>query len=197
MATRTAATPPASKIFLRDQRRTFPDLPNVRHHLHRPRERHHRRLGLQARTASFEYASRLCFLRLRIPLFGFSSDRRLGQRSIRRAESAHDFGVIWGGATLLTGLVGSTLTIIAARVLLGFGEGATFPTATRAMSDWIAQRQARTEPGHHALERATWQRANSSVSRLADCARHVARIVHHSWNRQRRLGDPLVALLPR
>ena len=46
--------------------------------------------------------------------------------------------IIWGGATLLTGLAGSFLTIVAARVVLGFGEGATFPTATRAMSDWFA-----------------------------------------------------------
>ena len=47
--------------------------------------------------------------------------------------------IIWGGATLLTGLAGTFLTIVAARVLLGFGEGATFPTATRAMSDWFAE----------------------------------------------------------
>lgn len=47
--------------------------------------------------------------------------------------------IIWGGATVLTGLAGSFLTIVAARVLLGFGEGATFPTATRAMSDWFAE----------------------------------------------------------
>ena len=46
--------------------------------------------------------------------------------------------IIWGGATVLTGLAGSFLTMVAARVLLGFGEGATFPTATRAMSDWFA-----------------------------------------------------------
>lgn len=47
--------------------------------------------------------------------------------------------IIWGGATVLTGLAGTFLTIVAARVLLGFGEGATFPTATRAMSDWFAE----------------------------------------------------------
>jgi MFS family permease len=45
-------------------------------------------------------------------------------------------GVIWAGATILTGLAGGLATMLAARVLLGFGEGATFPTATRAMSDW-------------------------------------------------------------
>src|SRR5438270_3478344 len=43
---------------------------------------------------------------------------------------------IWAGATLLTGLVGTLATMLFARVLLGLGEGATFPTATRAMSDW-------------------------------------------------------------
>jgi sugar phosphate permease len=32
--------------------------------------------------------------------------------------------------------VGGLATMLAARVMLGFGEGATFPTATRAMSDW-------------------------------------------------------------
>ncbi len=44
--------------------------------------------------------------------------------------------VIWAGATLATGFAGTFTTIVIARVLLGFGEGATFPTATRAMSDW-------------------------------------------------------------
>ncbi len=44
--------------------------------------------------------------------------------------------VIWAGATIYTGLAGSLAVMIFARVLLGLGEGATFPTATRAMSDW-------------------------------------------------------------
>src|SRR6185503_12984205 len=42
----------------------------------------------------------------------------------------------WALATIFTGLSGSLATMLAARVLLGFGEGATFPTATRAMADW-------------------------------------------------------------
>lgn len=44
--------------------------------------------------------------------------------------------VIWAVATLLTGLVSGLSAMLCARVMLGFGEGATFPTATRAMSDW-------------------------------------------------------------
>jgi sugar phosphate permease len=47
--------------------------------------------------------------------------------------------VIWALATLLTGLVSSLGLMLCARVLLGFGEGATFPAATRAMSNWTAQ----------------------------------------------------------
>jgi len=45
-------------------------------------------------------------------------------------------GVVWALATILTGFITGLLTLVLARVLLGFGEGATFPTATRAMQDW-------------------------------------------------------------
>ena len=50
-------------------------------------------------------------------------------------------GVVWAGATVLTGFAGGLLSLLAARVLLGFGEGATFPAATRAMSNWTAASQ--------------------------------------------------------
>jgi MFS family permease len=39
-------------------------------------------------------------------------------------------------ATLGTGLAGGFWSLIFARIVLGLGEGATFPTATRAMSIW-------------------------------------------------------------
>jgi MFS family permease len=45
--------------------------------------------------------------------------------------------VIWAGATIMTGLAGGFVSLIVARLLLGLGEGATFPTATRAMSNWM------------------------------------------------------------
>ncbi|PLZ02890.1 MFS transporter [Burkholderia sp. WAC0059] len=45
--------------------------------------------------------------------------------------------IIWAGATVMTGLSGGFVSLIVARLLLGFGEGATFPTATRAMSNWM------------------------------------------------------------
>ena len=45
-------------------------------------------------------------------------------------------GLIWSVGTVMTGLAGSLASMIGARLVLGFGEGATFPLATRAMSDW-------------------------------------------------------------
>jgi MFS family permease len=47
-------------------------------------------------------------------------------------------GVVWSVGTIMTGFAGSLTTMIAARLVLGFGEGATFPVATRAMSDWTS-----------------------------------------------------------
>ncbi|WP_414449664.1 MFS transporter [Burkholderia sp. 22PA0099] len=50
-------------------------------------------------------------------------------------------GAVWGVATLLTGMAGGLVSLLAARLLLGFGEGATFPAATAAMSRWVAKDQ--------------------------------------------------------
>jgi MFS family permease len=46
-------------------------------------------------------------------------------------------GAIWAAATLLTGTAGGIVSLLVARVLLGLGEGATFPAATSAMSRWV------------------------------------------------------------
>jgi MFS family permease len=47
--------------------------------------------------------------------------------------------LIWASATVLTGLAGGLFSLLAARLLLGLGEGATFPAATAAMSRWVAK----------------------------------------------------------
>jgi sugar phosphate permease len=47
-------------------------------------------------------------------------------------------GVIWASATILTGLSSGLAMLVLVRVLLGVGEGATFPVATRAMQTWTA-----------------------------------------------------------
>ncbi|WP_035721619.1 MFS transporter [Bradyrhizobium sp. ARR65] len=49
-------------------------------------------------------------------------------------------GLIVCISTAATGLVDSLVTLVAARLALGIGEGATFPTATRAMAVWTPER---------------------------------------------------------
>jgi len=46
-------------------------------------------------------------------------------------------GALWAVATLLTGFATGLASMLVARVLLGFGEGATFPASTSAMSRWV------------------------------------------------------------
>ena len=46
-------------------------------------------------------------------------------------------GLIWASSTALMGLAGGILSLFLLRFALGFGEGATFPTATRAMQSWV------------------------------------------------------------
>lgn len=46
-------------------------------------------------------------------------------------------GTIWSAATVMIGFVEGAMSLIAARFLLGMGEGAAFPTATRALANWL------------------------------------------------------------
>jgi len=47
-------------------------------------------------------------------------------------------GIIWAAATILTGVAGGFVALFFCRLLVGVGEGATFPVATRAMQNWTA-----------------------------------------------------------
>jgi len=47
-------------------------------------------------------------------------------------------GTIWAVSTAITGLATGLFSLMVFRIMLGFGEGATFPTATRAMQSWVA-----------------------------------------------------------
>ncbi|MGI4796694.1 MAG: MFS transporter [Janthinobacterium lividum] len=63
-------------------------------------------------------------------------------------------GLVWTVGTVLTGLVGGLVSLVLARVLLGIGEGATFPTATSAMSRWIpAERRGYAQGVVHSCSR--------------------------------------------
>lgn len=63
-------------------------------------------------------------------------------------------GLVWAGATVLTGLSTGFLSLIMWRILMGFGVGATLPTATRAMQYWVEPRKRGFAQGiTHALSR--------------------------------------------
>src|ERR1700690_2450342 len=63
-------------------------------------------------------------------------------------------GLIWALSTIMTGVVHGLFTLFLARLLLGFGEGATFPTATRAMQYWTpADRRGFAQGLTHAFAR--------------------------------------------
>ena len=47
-------------------------------------------------------------------------------------------GAIWSLATVLMGFVEGAVSLVLVRLLLGVGEGAAFPTATRALSNWMS-----------------------------------------------------------
>jgi MFS family permease len=63
-------------------------------------------------------------------------------------------GLVWASATALTGMVGGLTSLYAVRLLLGIGEGATFPVATRAMQSWVpAERRGFAQGFTHAFSR--------------------------------------------
>lgn len=64
---------------------------------------------------------------------GWVSDRFGARRTLIACAA------IWAVATTLTGLAGGFYALVAARLLLGLGEGATFPASTSAMASWITR----------------------------------------------------------
>jgi MFS family permease len=82
--------------------------------------------GLVLTAFAWPYA----FLQL---LGGWLSDR-IGARATLATS-----GVIVCLATALTGFTGGITSLFAVRLALGFGEGAAFPTATRAIATWLPE----------------------------------------------------------
>src|SRR5258706_6229593 len=103
-------------------------------------------------------------------------------------------GMIWASATIMTGFVHGLLTLFSARVALGFGEGATFPTATRAMQYWTpaARRRARPYP----RLRPAGQRGDAAVDCRADGLVHLARLLHRAGIGQPGVGGDLGLVFP-
>ena len=106
-------------------------------------------------------------------------------------------GLIWAVATILTGLTGGLISLFLARLLLGIGEGATFPTATRAMQYWVAKdRRGWAQGVTHAFARGG-KRHHSTAGGVAHAVVHLARRLRRPWPGQPDLGGGLGRLLPR
>jgi MFS family permease len=92
-------------------------------------------LGLSNTQIGFVFSA-FAYPYLVFQIIGGWSGDKLGARRTLMVSS-----FIRAGATVVTGLAGGLISLVLARVLLGLGEGATFPTATRAMSNWTAPEQ--------------------------------------------------------
>jgi MFS family permease len=64
---------------------------------------------------------------------GWISDRFGSRRTLAVCALA------WAVTTMATGAVGGLVTLFAVRFCLGMGEGATLPSATRALTKWTAE----------------------------------------------------------
>ena len=106
-------------------------------------------------------------------------------------------GVVWAGATMMTGLAQGFVSLVLARVLLGFGEGATFPAATRAMSNWTASSRRGFAQGiTHSWARHR-KRCHTPAGGCLDDSPVLAGVVRHPGPGQFRLGHRLGAVLSR
>jgi sugar phosphate permease len=94
--------------------------PFIRHDLHLSNTR----LGLVLSAFAIPYAFFQIF-------GGFLADR-FGPRKLLFVV-----GLVWGLSTVFTGFSVGLTSLFAARLALGFGEGAAFPGATNAMSRWL------------------------------------------------------------
>jgi MFS family permease len=56
-------------------------------------------------------------------------------------------GLVWSITTIITGAVTGLASLFAVRLVLGMGEGATLPAATRALSKWTSQTSRGTAVG--------------------------------------------------
>ena len=98
-------------------------------------------LGLALAAFSIPYAF--------FQIFGGILGDKFGPRKVLFAV-----GVVWALATLFTGFAVGLVSLFAARLALGFGEGASFPTATSAMAKWLPlERRAFGQGITHAFAR--------------------------------------------
>ena len=106
-------------------------------------------------------------------------------------------GLVWATATILTGFAGGLTSLFLCRLLVGIGEGATFPGGDARDAELDAGRPPRLRAGADARVRAARQRDHAADRRVADRHDLVARIVRRARLLQPGLGADLALVLPR
>ena len=91
--------------------------------------------GLTATDAGFIFSA-FAYPYLLFQIIGGLTADKFGPR-----KTLFISGLVWAGATILTGLATGLTSLFLWRVLMGFGVGATLPTATRAMQHWVETRR--------------------------------------------------------
>ena len=91
--------------------------------------------GLTATDAGFIFSA-FAYPYLLFQIIGGLTADKFGPR-----KTLFISGLVWAGATMLTGLATGLTSLFLWRVLMGFGVGATLPTATRAMQHWVETRR--------------------------------------------------------
>ncbi len=106
-------------------------------------------------------------------------------------------GLVWAGATVVTGLATGFATLVLARVVMGFGVGATLPD--RDAGDAALGRVAQTRlcPGHHPCLLAPRKCAHARYDCGADGGIHLAWFICSDGPDRLRLGRGLVVVFPR
>jgi MFS family permease len=106
-------------------------------------------------------------------------------------------GIIWAGSTMLIGLVGSFTALIVCRVILGLGEGATFPTATRALADWFpAEKRGFAQGITHSFARLGNFFLHTTARGTSHRHRFLAALFYGSWRSEPAVVRGLVVLFP-
>ena len=88
-------------------------------------------LGLSQHASSGSCCRRSAIPYLVFQIFGGWIGDRFGPR-----RTLFLCGLVWATATILTGFSAGVVALFLCRVMVGVGEGATFPVATRAMQGW-------------------------------------------------------------
>ena len=110
-------------------------------------------LGDQARVRADRHHAGFIFSAFAYPYLLFQIIGGMTADKFGPRKTLFISGLVWAGATILTGLATGLTSLFLGRVLMGFGVGATLPTATRAMQHWVEPQRGFAQGITHSFSR--------------------------------------------